>query len=893
MKSHSQSGMVLIITLLLLAVVTFMAVFFLAISRRERSSVKVTEDQTDAKLMADAALARAQSQIVSRISASSNRSAFDLAVSTNFINPPFQSGVADPTNVSYVDANGNLLTGIDLLQNIANLQYDPRPPVFVPTNSLGSNDFRFYIDFNRNRRFETNGLLPVLNNQGGFFDTNGNPIATFTGNVASNFFVGDPEWVGVLEHSDRLHSDNNRFIGRYAFLILPAGKTLDLNFIHNQANLNSSATFADNGFFRNQGYGSWEINLAAFLRDLNTNGYAWGLGTYANYNPLLPLQFPTGAAFNNARDVLRFRYDGSRNNLRSLGALFGTGAAEFAKDMIDNYSDGPFIPVMAVASPQDVNNNDLNSNPWPGSDSTNAFYDAQDLLITNKVPADFLVRLQQTMSPARSSSYDRYTFYRLLAQMGVDSKASLEGKIHLNYSNDLPRISTNLFGWQATNFFLRAADGLLKVSTNLFTDRLGNPFVFIGDTFVRSNISVTNIQIYYNPSAGVPGYFNTNNEYTASIHRLLQVAANIYDATTNRGNSYPFFPSVFRPVFAGTSSNVVISGYVEETNSAFVSYPWREVEQLITASPTPYSDVNVYGQQVVIGAKKGFPNFNEVTLQTVVQVTRKLELRKPNALFNTRPNETNQMYILGITNLIGMEGWNSYAQDYRRPFEIRATNYYALALTNVVLNCSTGTTNASRLRFTNGFISTNFPRTDWPGNTNRYVFATSNSFILPIDTGLAFLPNSAYSNAPPGFALSTLNNKFDKTYDPPLWHLYQTNRLQYILIDQQSQRVIDFVNLDNMTTHMDIASRIYGATNAVRDLFSDATISEGDFWDTNRVSGCNSITVGALKQIQVSLGDIPVSAAFWRSYNNDPIAGDDKPKSIDAFRVFMGTNQLT
>ena len=247
MKSHSQSGMVLIITLLLLAVVTFMAVFFLAMSRRERSSVKVTEDQTDAKLMADAALARAQS-LVSRISASSNRSAFDLAVSTNFINPPFQSGVADPTNVSYVDANGNLLTGNDLLQNIANLQYDSRPPVFVPTNNLGSNDFRFYIDFNRNRRFETNGLLPVLNNQGGFFDTNGNPIATFTGNVASNFFVGDPEWVGVLEHPDRLHSDNNRFIGRYAFLILPTGKTLDLNFIHNQANLNNSATFADNGF---------------------------------------------------------------------------------------------------------------------------------------------------------------------------------------------------------------------------------------------------------------------------------------------------------------------------------------------------------------------------------------------------------------------------------------------------------------------------------------------------------------------------------------------------------------------------------------------------------------------------------------------------------------------
>ncbi|MBI4326735.1 MAG: hypothetical protein HY674_15945, partial [Chloroflexi bacterium] len=351
--------------------------------------------------------------------------------------------------------------------------------------------------------------------------------------------------------------------------------------------------------------------------------------------------------------------------------------------------------------------------------------------------------------------------------------------------------------------------------------------------------------------------------------------------------SYPYYPSVFRPVFTGTSSNVVISGYVEETNSAFVSYPWREVENLITASPTTYSNINVYGQPVVIGAKKGFPNFNEFTLQTVVQVTRKLELRKSNANVNTRPNQTNQMYILGITNMFGMEGWNSYAQDYRRPFEIRATNYYALALSNVV----NGITNLLRYRV--GSFSTNINGTNWPGNTNRYFFPTANSFILPIDTGYAFLTNSAYISTPPSFADSTLTNNFERTFNPPLWHLYQTNRLQYILIDRVANRVLDFVNLDNMTTHMDIATRLYGVTNAVRDLYSDATISEGDFWDTNRVGGVNSLTLGALKQLQVSLGEIPVSQAFWRSYNNDPVAGNDKPKSMDAFRVFMGTNQLT
>jgi hypothetical protein len=46
------------------------------------------------------------------------------------------------------------------------------------------------------------------------------------------------------------------------------------------------------------------------------------------------------------------------------------------------------------------------------------------------------------------------------------------------------------------------------------------------------------------------------NLYTPSVHRLLQLAANVYDATTNRldlnpgaATPYPYLPSVFRPLF--------------------------------------------------------------------------------------------------------------------------------------------------------------------------------------------------------------------------------------------------------------------------------------------------------------------------------------------------------
>ena len=141
---------------------------------------------------------------------SSNAYNFHLFVSTNYINPHgFVSGLGNPTNVNYFYANdGNVL---DWEQNIANLYFLPRPPVFVPTNpSIPGYDFRYYLDLNENGAFDPNGWQPVtaLDPPAGlwYFDTNGNRLAAANlepPNVLSNFFVGDPEWVGVLGASRR------------------------------------------------------------------------------------------------------------------------------------------------------------------------------------------------------------------------------------------------------------------------------------------------------------------------------------------------------------------------------------------------------------------------------------------------------------------------------------------------------------------------------------------------------------------------------------------------------------------------------------------------------------------------------------------------------------------
>ncbi|MDP7177183.1 MAG: hypothetical protein QF749_02730, partial [Verrucomicrobiota bacterium] len=171
-RFRTQQGAALVITLIMLGMVTAMTVVFLGISQRERASVTVVSDQVSAKLMAETATASALAEVVGRMVAAQDPLAYDLSVSTNYLNRfGFVPGSVSATNVSYVYPNGQALAPDDLLINLANLHELARPPVFVDTNALGwrpnqyvaVEDFRFYLDFNRNRAYEPTGLQVVTN----------------------------------------------------------------------------------------------------------------------------------------------------------------------------------------------------------------------------------------------------------------------------------------------------------------------------------------------------------------------------------------------------------------------------------------------------------------------------------------------------------------------------------------------------------------------------------------------------------------------------------------------------------------------------------------------------------------------------------------------------------
>ena len=147
----------------------------------------------------------------------------------------------------------------------------------------------------------------------------------------------------------------------------------------------------------------------------------------------------------------------------------------------------------------------------------------------------------------------------------------------------------------------------------LSTDNPTGFFTNIASRLLQSDAAVAATWPYSAALPPCPTSLNSiqvypTNQYTPAVHRVLQVAANLYDAATNRYyGTTNAFPTIFRPLFLTTHTNgtqVFTVGYEELTNHS----------GLITAPPPMrgFDDTNnlqvdtydlVMGIPLVIGAK--------------------------------------------------------------------------------------------------------------------------------------------------------------------------------------------------------------------------------------------------------------------------------------------------
>jgi hypothetical protein len=869
----SQKGVALIITVILLAALTLMILAFLTLSQRERGAVTTTTDTASARLAADAALANAEAQILANVLATTNPYNFSLLVSTNYINPyGFQIGVASLTNVNYYYHSGGPVSANDFPQLLANLYYLPRAPVLISSNDPVQG--RFYLDLNRNRKFDTNGIV-------GDFDNGG----AWLGDISE---VGDPEWIGVLQRPDQPYGPNNPFVARFAFVAVPIGNALDLNAIHNQVR-SFALNPVNDGYFRNEGVGSWEINLAAFLADLNTNSWDSTLSGGV-YQYLQPAFANNGAAFNDALSLLSYRYGDYYGSLQPLPP------ANFYSALVNNGIDGytygnPMtgLELPLVNAPPPFNGG---TPPWAGADNTNHFFTHQELFDPNKTsggppPAQTGFTNRLLNADNSPSTYDRYTFYRLLSQLGTDSTPE-SGKMNLNYSNAvayftngivtnitiIPGAETNFTAWTPVQFFTIAADKMLRAYTGLW--RNSNPTNFATTFYAVTNFSpmVLNPSLWTNYPAfglsgapgvipGIPVLVSNQFVYTPAIQRVLQLAANIYDATANS-----FYPSVFRPIFEHDNlGNVFIVGYtnlssasgpntVTGTGDFQLALP-HDVADLANfpLSFTPITDasgyVNVYGVPWIIGAKKGFPNFNEFSLESIVGITRRLQFTRlttnlppPNSV-NPSNFHTNQMYTMCISNLLGVECWNSYNSNYLDNVSIALSDNVTS-----ILNVYDGISLPFSISFSTNFATlTNVIA--WPGSAPWSAgYPTNISFVIPLNANLVMPLGSAtaFTN---WWVYSFLSHQFVPAPSTPLFEdvpgfpvphftLMTTNRLRVVMLDRDTSgnyHVIDYVH--------------FAGPDSTRDLNAEIFNDDPDgVWNTNAFT--TGVPVGIRNQIQIS-----------------------------------------
>ena len=791
------------------------------------------------------------------------------------------------------------------------------------------------------------------------------------------------------------HSESNRFIGRYAYIILPQGKSLDINYIHNQAMYTGTTTNLDYGgpnssrrFFRNQGVGSWEMNLAAFLVDLDTNIWKPRPETWYRYTP----STAEGIAFQNASALLSYRLGGTRDNLLTgFGALTnrpttsgGTaGSILWDTDYVDYLSDGPLVHFdqwythTAPIRTGQLADNDQQNKYWHGAekvDRTREFPDIQHYFnLPGGQTLDFARRFTNAVSFPRTNTHSRYAYYRMLRQMGTDSTPALKGKIHLNFTNEPGTLSTNLRPWVSTNgpayvqrpllqsldsngvarlqvstltnFFLIAADAMLRASlvTNVFLDDFGawrTNYTVGGSYFSDPALNARPDQPRKAVNMpGATGYFGhehpdfshtqwrrstidhryvTNAEYNAALHRIFQLSANIYDNMTNRsdsaGTSEPFFPTVFRPLFYRTPTNITIIGWEHQENANFAARTnnWFKARDFFASGPGSsglMTNVNIFGQPWVVGAKKGWPNFNEFSIESFIQITRKLGIFKeaPGIAVTTNlvdlGRHTQQIFMLGISNSFGIEAWNSYpkALSRRIRLETEVQSEFGLFRTNNL--------NVPLLYVTNAVTAGNYTINpgNWAGrepNDTPFPLIYSllpngtnglnSDYRVPIYGMTPFLRDSEYSpTAPQPFFIKPA--LFHALNILPDLRLVITNRIRYVAIDTGENRVIDFVSLDNLITSVNLSDLMQGDTNNVGSSLAlgnklDEVFEPGQLWSQEVLDPASGLTRGMLKQIQLSRGEFPTGFGEnqWRTY----ASAQSRMSETNTFKNFMAGNPV-
>lgn len=366
------------------------------------------------------------------------------------------------------------------------------------------------------------------------------------------------------------------------------------------------------------------------------------------------------------------------------------------------------------------------------------------------------------------------------------------------------------------------------------------------------------------------------NQYTPAVHRLLQVAANLWDIQTNRQDAFGPLPTVFAPRFTVSNNAVFITGYgeVRTTNDLSAAPPldlrWHSGTNLASIVT---NDSLIFGVPLVIGARKGLPNFNEYSMESVFTLSRKVELIKSSPGGQSKIIGTNQLFVLSCSIASGVEFWNSYASNYARPVEILVNFRVTMSLTNDLGSTVTETSVTA-----GNMLITALGTNRW-GGWKDFV-PDNDSFVVPLRTHITFVPTIGYLPST-GTFVSASNPVYDSDQRLlfPRWFLSVTSWIQAMVVDSATKEIVDYVLLGDMNSHLDVAAEIGQDPNA-----GDPSNPFRKLWGTNAIGALLSGRAGVIQQIQASKGSFSGTILDW--IDEGSFIGN-RPLEIAKFKAFF------
>ncbi|MGH7233887.1 MAG: hypothetical protein ACREF7_00370, partial [Candidatus Saccharimonadales bacterium] len=309
-----------------------------------------------------------------------------------------------------------------------------------------------------------------------------------------------------------------------------------------------------------------------------------------------------------------------------------------------------------------------------------------------------------------------------------------------------------------------------------------------------------------------------------------------------------------------------------------LSEPYNLDNQNVMASLSQgIHDINVFGVPMIIGAEPGLPNFNQFAMQSMFQITRKLQLTRNTTNDPPSTYKLNQLFAFGSATSSGLadqlevECWNShstYPSNYTRSTDIYVNDFLTMNLTN-----------DEGFNITSSFeLSSSTNITLWPGYNPK---SPSTSFVIPLNSTAALVPTNgiyrfnsdAYgvgphidtdSNAAVTFESNVVIN--GDQYPQPHWLLITTNNIQVAMVDHATQRLIDYVQLRG--------------PNGIRDLTTEIStndLNSPQLWLTNYISSTVLPTISLPEGVNIQLynSENPI---FWT------------PREAGGFKNFMNPN---